>query len=118
MKNEKPLNGVFWDVDGQLFAYPFREDVHTGGVAKSGKTYAHEKLWEEVRPKGCNKPFDYYPRGRTVVNAGKRSVIYMSPHVDRTLLPKIIRVFGLEEDPVIRYDHSKHYKCHLDSEDD
>ncbi len=114
MQEAGPLNGVFWEIDGKLLAFPFHENEYPEGVAKSGNTYVHEKLWNTVRPKGCNKPYNYYPRGRAVVRNGKRSVIYMSPQVDLTLLPEIIKAFGLEEDPDFRIDNSRHYRCRLD----
>ncbi len=114
MQEKKPLNGVFWEIDGRLLACPFDETEFPEGTAKSGNTYAHRKLWEAVRPQGCNKPYNYYPRGRTVVKKGRRSVIYMSPHINLKLLPDIIHAFGLEEDPEIRTDYSRHYRCHLD----
>ena len=39
-------------------------DEFSEGVAKSGNTYNHKKLWNEIKPRGCNKPYNYYPRGR------------------------------------------------------
>ena len=56
--------GVFWVVEGSLLAFPFENGTFDSGLAKSGDTYAHNKLWRQVRPKKSNKPFNYYPRGR------------------------------------------------------
>lgn len=107
--------GVFWVVDGKLLAFPFREGDQVG-VAKSGKTYNHKKLWETVRPKGCKEPFDYYPRGRVEVakSCNLSPVLYMSPHIPESLLPEIKAAFRLRQEPIIHYDHSVHYRCHLD----
>lgn len=105
--------GVFWVVDGQLLAFPFQEGDRVG-TAKSGKTYNHKKLWETVRPKGCKEPFDYYPRGRVELSKPGVSLLYMSPHVEEDLIPEIKAAFGLGSDPIVNYDYSQHYWCHLD----
>lgn len=105
--------GVFWVVDGKLLAFPFREGEQVG-LAKSGKTYNHKKLWEAVRPKGCKEPFDYYPRGRVELSKPGVPLLYMSPHVEESLIPEIKAAFALERDPIVHYDYNVHYRCHLD----
>lgn len=55
--------GVFWLIDGKIFAVPYDADA-SFGISKSGDNYNHRLLWDYVKPKGCNKPYDYYPRGR------------------------------------------------------
>lgn len=106
-----PKRGVFWIIDGELIAYPFDEKA-TDGVAKSGNTYNHKLLWEHIKP--CNKPFDYYPRGRVDYNAKGIAIIYMNPHIDDELIFDIKKTFGITSEPIIRYDYSEHYKCYLD----
>ena len=105
--------GVFWIVDGNLLAFPFT-DEYSDGVAKSGNTYNHKKLWNDIKPRGCNKPYNYYPRGRVDISNKGKPIIYMNPNVDSSIVPEIKIEFGLRDDPVIRYDHSQHYKCYLD----
>ena len=105
------LRGVFWIVDDKLFAYPFDETA-TEGIAKAGNTFNHKLLWESIRP--CNKPYDYYPRGRVDYNAKGVAVIYMNPHVGAEYIDEIKTAFGITAVPIIRYDHSEHYKCYLD----
>ena len=107
--------GVFWIVDDKLLAFPF-DGKYQEGISKSGKTYNHKKLWESIRPKGCNKPFDYYPRGRVDYTGKGKPIVYMSPHIDDSYISEIIKAFELTETPIIRYDHSKHYQCYLDKE--
>ena len=104
--------GVFWIVEGELLAFPFMYD--NIGVAKSGVTYNHKKLWQYVKPKSCNKPYNYYPRGRVDFTNKGKPVIYMNPNIDDSLIPDIKAEFGLRESPVIRIDNSEHYKCYLD----
>ena len=109
-----PRRGVFWIIDGRLVAFPFYEDSMSG-VAKSGNTYNHKKLWQDVRPNGCNKPYNYYPRGRVDIDNKGRFIIYMNPNVPDEMISSIRSEFGIRTDPIIRYDHSDHYKCYLDS---
>ena len=109
----KMMRGVFWLIDGQLHAYPF-DGSYPEGTAKSGVTYNHKKLWELVKPKGCNHPFDWFPRGRVELTDRDKAVIYMSPHIKEDCVYEIMEKFGLTSKPVIRYDYSKHYHCHLD----
>lgn len=103
--------GVFWVIEGKLLAFPFDESA-TVGVAKSGNTYNHKLLWEHI--KSCNKPFDYYPRGRVDINAKGKAVIYLSPHVEQKYIAAIKTAFGIETEPILRYDFSEHYKCYFD----
>ena len=110
---KEETEGVFWIIEDELYAFPFLEGQYVSGIAKSGTTYNHQKLWDEVKPKGCNKNFDYYPRGR-VVASSKQPIIYMSPHVDSKFIPEIKVQFGLRNEPKIIYDNSEHYKCYLD----
>lgn len=110
---KESARGVFWVIDDELYAYPFVEG-DTVGVAKSGNTYNHKKLWDNVKPRGCNKPFDYYPRGRVEFNGQNKPIIYMNPNIDESMIPEIKVKFGLRENPVIHYDNSSHYRCHLD----
>ena len=102
--------GVFWLIDGDLLAFPF-DGTYPEGTAKSGDTYNHQKLWDLVRPKGCRVPFDYFPRGRVDVTNQGVAVVYMSPHIEEAFLPEIRRIFEIQGDCIVRYDHSRHYHC-------
>lgn len=114
VKSSKELNrGIFWDVNGELLAFPFVEDNLTG-IAKSGNTYNHKKLWPFVKPKGCNKPYNYYPRGRVEINNKGKVIIYMNPNISESLLSEIKIEFGIITEPRVIYDNSNHYKCYLD----
>ena len=108
--------GVFWLIGDELSAFPFDKEKYPEAFAKSGNTYNHEKLWEAVKPKGCCKPFDYYPRGRVVTAKNGKAVIYMSPHIPEKYIPLIKKAFSLCGEPAVKYDRSEHYKCFLDRE--
>ena len=109
------MKGVFWLIDDNLVSFPF-DGQFVDGISKSRDTYNHRKLWEYVRPKGCAKDFDYYPRGRVELTNKGRAVIYMSPHIDEKYIGLIKKEFELEGDVAVKYDHSRHYQCVFDRE--
>lgn len=112
--SKEPSRGVFWVIDDGLLSYPFGcIDVYNG-ISKSGLTYNHKRLWADIKPRGCNKPYNYYPRGRVEFSSKGKPIIYMNPNVNESLIPNIKVKFGLRQDPEIRYDYSDHYKCYLD----
>ena len=115
VKSAEQSNGVFWVIDDKLYAFPYSGDIYTDGIAKSGNTYNHERLWKDVAPTHCRSlPYDYYPRGRVQISPQGKPIVYMNPNVDSALLPEIKRQFGLRTDPEIHIDNSSHYRCHLD----
>lgn len=105
--------GVFWIIDHKLISFPFVVN-DTIGVAKSGVTYNHKKLWQYIKPKRCNKSYNYYPRGRVDFTNKGRPVTYMNPNIDEFFIFEIKSEFGLRGNPIIRIDNSEHYKCYLD----
>lgn len=80
-KGDDMKQGVFWVIDNNLLAIPFDKSKYTDGIAKSGDTYNHEKLWKYVKPQNCNKPYNYYPRGRVVKGTKSKAIIYMNPNI-------------------------------------
>lgn len=102
--------GVFWVIDNSLLTIPFDKSKYPNGIAKSGDTYNHEKLWNYIKPKKCNKPYNYYPRGRVVTSAKNKVIIYMNPNITNEFIPSIKEVFEIKEEPIIKLDYSKHYK--------
>ena len=106
--------GVFWLIEeDKLLTCPFTEG-EVIGLSKSGDNYNHKALWEYVRPRGCNKPFDYYPRGRVEISNKGKPVVYMNSNIGEDVIERIILAFELKEVPIIHYDGSEHYKCFLD----
>lgn len=109
----EPSRGVFWVIDGKLAAYPFCGGPRDG-MAKSGDTYNHKKLWAALNM--GSEPYNYHPRGRVDVTNEGIARIYVNPNIDTdAILPGIKRAFGIADG---RYctiqDHSRHYRCHLD----
>ena len=107
--------GVFWLIEGELLIALYDENA-TEGIAKSGDNYNHRLLWDHIKPAKCSKPFDYYPRGRVEISNKGKLVVYMNRNIGAEYIPDIMKGFGLSEEPMIHYDGSKHYKCHMDSE--
>lgn len=105
--------GVFWIIDGILNSFPF-DGTQTNGIAKSGDTYNHKNLWEFVKPKSCNKQYNYYPRGRVEITNKGKPLIYMNPNIDIAFIEDIKNDFKIMTDVCVRYDYSEHYKCYLD----
>lgn len=110
--------GVFWVIEdeGKLLAYPFGSIDSSAGIAKSGDTYNHKRLWHDLKPKGSKQAFNYYPRGRVDWDNKGRAIIYLNPNIDDSWLPLIKQKFGIRpsDNVKIQYDYSDHYKCHLD----
>ena len=114
IKSSKGLSrGVFWEVDDQLLAYPFYNDA-VDGIAKSGNTFNHKKLWQFINPTRSSVPYNYYPRGRVEITRNGKAVIYMNPNISSDMISVIRKEFGIREEPKIVYDYSDHYKCYLD----
>ena len=105
--------GVFWLINNKLLAIPFDKSKHPDGIAKSGDTYNHKKLWKYVKPQNCNKPYNYYPRGR-VFKGTKKAIVYMNPNISNEFIPNIKDTFGIDSELIVKLDYSKHYKCYLD----
>ena len=112
-KDIKKSGGVFWLIEDYILAVPYCEGT-VAGVAKSGKNYNHRLLWDYVKPKRCNKPFNYYPRGRVEIDNRDRAVAFMSPHIGEDYIEEIAAAFKLERIDKIHYDGSLHYKCIYD----
>ncbi len=106
--------GVFWVIDNVLFAFPFDQSKYINAISKSGDTYNHKLLWNNVKPKKSNKPYNYYPRGRVVINTYGKAIVYLNPNITQNMLEQITSSFELESLPIIKYDFSEHYKCYLD----
>lgn len=109
------MEGIFWVVNDELVAFPFGTVNSVNGIAKSGNTYNHKRLWNDL----CldNKhPYNYYPRGRVVIDNKGNAVIYMNQNVDMKYIEEIRQIFGIIYQPKIRIDNSKHYKCYLDED--
>lgn len=68
---DMPCEGIFWFIDNTLISFDY--SVNISGSYFDG--YEHIKLWNEIRDKykvnGWVVDYDYYPRGRVMVNPMK-----------------------------------------------
>ena len=65
----RPHKGVFWLIDGKIWAVPFDNQKYKSGISKSGDSYVHRKIWKEIKPRKCRYPYNYYPRGRVQISS-------------------------------------------------
>ena len=107
--------GVFWLIDYELLAVLYSDEI-TEGLSKSCGNYNHKLLWNIVKPAGCSKPYNYYPRGRVEISSKGLPLVYMSICIGPEFIPLIMERFNLPVLPKIHYDGSMHYKCHLDED--
>jgi hypothetical protein len=125
---DAPCEGIFWIIDNELIAYT--DQVDTSG--KLSTTLEHRKIWNEIKDKYTDDemqlvPYDYYPRGRVMVNPiykdGKfdhyNAYIYMDECIKTyENITDIIYEFRLKNNCDIKYVGSSggvesgHYVCH------
>ena len=112
-RSRKSQRGVFWLIEDSLLVVKY-DETSIIGLSKSGTNYNHKEIWDHVKPRGCNKSFDYYPRGRLQVSNKGKPLIYMSTYIGEENIPAIMEAFGLTERPRVHIDGSRHYRCHFD----
>lgn len=125
--------GIFWIVDEDNLeknrSYCFKalsdiygnsEDLKDIGIAKSGNTYNHKMVWEQLSPNMTNKkPYNYYPRGRVEIHNGVAK-IFLNGNINyEEVIDFLKNEFnliphnGIKKVQIIE-DNSSHYLCHLD----
>lgn len=139
--NESNLNesrelskGVFWIKDPEnptdelTFPIPSglngetldSSSVIASGMANSGLTYNHSRIWRELSHSLTDgKPFDYYPRGRVEIRNGEAK-IFANPLLGSDACLRVVKnAFGLNgtglKSVEFVADGSEHYKSHFDS---
>lgn len=110
--DKEASNGVFWVIDDKLYSFPFYGSEE--GIAKSGNTFNHKKLWPHINPGRSNIPYNYYPRGRVVISNNGKATIYVNSNISTKFLSQIRIDFGLRDNLRWVIDNSEHYKCYLD----
>ena len=60
-----PQEGFFWIVNDKIIGIAEEVPMYNYEY-KQSKT--HEQTWNNLKPGNCNKSFDYYPRGRVMVD--------------------------------------------------
>lgn len=122
-----PMEGFFWIIDGEIIG--FAQNVYKyGNEVKQSKT--HKETWNSLKPVGWDVEFDYYPRGRVMVdpNYDKNglfthysALVFLDPCISNEK-EKVIDYYNLEQ---IERKHNifwmgnlldrsgiDHYSCH------
>lgn len=60
-----PCEGYFWVINNNIVG-TIKEVPKYGFIPEQSDT--HKDTWNKFKPKGCDKSFDYYPRGRVMVD--------------------------------------------------
>ena len=123
-----PCEGIFWVIGDELIAFTEQTDT----LGKHSTTLEHRKIWSEIWSKYTldGKPvlFDYFPRGRVMVNPVYKddkfdhynAYIYIDDCInDDEIISDLIYTFRLNKNCDIKYIGSEggvesdHYRCHL-----
>ena len=114
--SKESSNGVFWYMDDKdtLLSYPFGSIDSPQGIAKTGNTYNHKRLWRDLHI--SKQPYNYYPRGRVDWDNQNRATIYLNPSIPEEVINRIKVDFSIlpSDTCKLQYDYSNHYKSHLD----
>lgn len=127
--------GIFWIVDldnidnNRNYCFKIPSDVYGNPIddtldlnAKSGSTYNHKLVWDNLSRKLTKgKPYNYFPRGRIEFHNGIAK-IFLNGNINREdVIDFLISEFnivphnGIKNIKVIE-DNSSHYLCNLDDD--
>lgn len=111
------ISGLFWVTESEIIAVPFTEETRamfSNALSISENTFTHLKLWNAVKPRKCNKPYDYYPRGRVATFPANETIIYANPNISEENIAVIATVFCVGKGYTVRRDYSEQYQCFQD----
>lgn len=115
----KPCEGIFWVIGNKMIAYTDPVGFDTD--------LEHVKMWKEIKHSYGDVPFDYYPRGRVMVNEVRNSdgtlknykaFIYIDDCINNAEIINDVKYYFLLNGCDIAYIGSdggvtsNHYKCH------
>ena len=115
----KPCEGIFWFINNKLISYMDPVDYNT--------KLDHKIVWKSIRNQYDNVAFDYYPRGRVMVNEVRNSdgtlikykaYIYIDNCINtEEIIDNIKYQFSLDKCEIMYVGSdggvtSNHYKCH------
>ena len=61
----QPYEGFFWFINDEMLGLCYEVPKYNYEL-KQSKT--HEEVWNKIKPNNCDKKWDYYPRGRVMVD--------------------------------------------------
>ena len=115
----KPCEGIFWVIGNKMIAYTDPVGFNTD--------LEHIKMWKEIKHSYGDVPFDYYPRGRVMVNEVRNSdgtlqkykaFIYIDDCINNSEIIEDVKYYFSLNDCEITYIGSdggvtsNHYRCH------
>lgn len=125
--------GIFWIIDSNNpysssdYCFKILSDISGNSLdpelqlnAKSGTTYNHKLVWQQLsRKETFGKPYNYFPRGRIEIHNGIAKIFLNGNINTAETLDFLIDEFNLNphngiKDIKIIEDNSYHYLCHLD----
>lgn len=113
-----PCEGIFWFIDNKLISYMDPVGFNT--------TLDHKKVWQTIRLQHDDVSFDYYPRGRVIVNKcedylgttiGYKAYIYIDNCINNEEIIDIVKhQFNLGKCQIVYIGSdggitSNHYRC-------
>ena len=126
--------GIFWIIDpdnpysSSDYCFKILSDTFGNSLdpnlnlnAKSGTTYNHKLVWQQLsRKETFGKPFNYFPRGRIEIHNGVAKIFLNGNINTAETLDFLTDEFNLSshngiKDIKIIEDNSHHYLCHLDN---
>ena len=123
--------GIFWIIDSNNpysnSDYCFKINISGNSLdpylnlnAKSGTTYNHKLVWQQLsRKETFGKPYNYFPRGRIEIHNGVAKIFLNGNINTAEVLDFLVDEFNLNshngiKDIKIIEDNSYHYLCYLD----
>ena len=134
IEDSELYKGIFWIVDNDNmysnsdYCLKIPSYLHGNSTdstlelnAKSGTTYNHKLVWQQLsRKETFGKPFNYFPRGRIEIHNGVAKIFLNGNINTAETLYFLTDEFNLNshngiKDIKIIEDNSHHYLCHLDN---
>ena len=98
-------NEIIWNEDWELYHIFVKSD-----------SVSHKDAWKQIAQREEKRlrryEYNYYPRGRVVVQNGKATVFLNQHIVKDEVIAAINKTFGLIE-PKIHAEGGEHYKCYI-----
>ena len=123
-----PQEGFFWIINNKVYGYG--EEVPKYGYEYK-QSSTHENTWDILKPRDCDKSYNYYPRGRVFIDPeydteGKfksySCMVFLDPCIDNDKSKKLIIDYYNLNLPSIENIHwygnlkgragIDHYTCH------
>jgi hypothetical protein len=118
-----PYEGIFWVINNNFIEFKDKVDI----TGRFSTDLQHRKIWPEIKNKYGDFDFDYFPRGRVMVNVINKNETFDDYNVyiyidncinNESVINEIVYEFNLRNNCDIKYIGSEggitedHYTCH------